>query len=82
MAVKRPLRIVACADERTVAALQDDPAGLEDRPLTPAWDGVITCHLLPDHVDLSDADFEAVLDQAREVLAAGLLAGQHEGGGR
>jgi TetR/AcrR family transcriptional regulator len=38
-----------------------------------AWDGVIACHLLPDHMGLSDADFDAVLAQAREVLATGLL---------
>jgi TetR/AcrR family transcriptional regulator len=46
-----------------------------------AWDGVIACHLLPDHMGLSDAGFEAVLGQAREVLAAGLRADQREGEG-
>jgi hypothetical protein len=38
-----------------------------------AWDGVIACHLLADHMELSDTAFDAVLAQAREVLAVGLL---------
>ena len=32
MTVKRPLRVVACVDERAVTALHDDSEGLEDRP--------------------------------------------------
>src|SRR6266700_618301 len=32
MTVKRPLRVLACVDERAVTTLDDDPAGLEDRP--------------------------------------------------
>lgn len=39
-----------------------------------AWDGVIACHLGPANMNLTDAEFEAVLDRAREVLALGLLA--------
>lgn len=39
-----------------------------------AWDGVIACHLGPANMDLSDAEFEEVLNRAREVLAMGLLA--------
>jgi AcrR family transcriptional regulator len=39
-----------------------------------AWDGVIACHLGPGNMGLSDAEFEAVLDRARETLALGLLA--------
>lgn len=39
-----------------------------------AWDGVIACHLGPANMNLSDSEFEAVLDRAREVLALGLLA--------
>jgi TetR/AcrR family transcriptional regulator len=38
-----------------------------------AWDGVIACHLGPANMNLSDAEFESVLDRAREVLALGLL---------
>jgi TetR/AcrR family transcriptional regulator len=41
-----------------------------------SWDGVIACHLLPDHMGLSDAEFDAVLAQAREVLSTGLLVPQ------
>ncbi|GAT06877.1 TetR/AcrR family transcriptional regulator [Mycolicibacterium novocastrense] len=44
-----------------------------------AWDGVIACHLLPGHMGLSDADFDAVLAQAREVLAIGVLDRPIEG---
>lgn len=49
-----------------------------------AWDGVIACHLGPANMNLSDAEFEAVLDRAREVLTLGLLAptALSEGGGR
>ncbi len=39
-----------------------------------AWDGVIACHLGPANMDLSEAEFERVLDRAREVLTLGLLA--------
>lgn len=38
-----------------------------------AWDGVLVCSVQPDHLGLTDTEFEAVLDQARIVLAAGLL---------
>ncbi len=39
-----------------------------------AWDGVISCHLGPSPMGLSDEQFEDVLDRARETLALGLLA--------
>lgn len=38
-----------------------------------AWDGVIACHLGPGNMGLSDGEFEAVLDRARETFAIGLL---------
>lgn len=44
-----------------------------------AWDGVIACHLGPANMDLTDAEFEEVLNRAREVLALGLLAPGDEG---
>lgn len=44
-----------------------------------AWDGVIACHLLPGHMGLSHAEFDAVLAQAREVLAIGVLNQPTEG---
>jgi len=43
-----------------------------------AWDGVIACHLGPANMNLTDPEFEAVLDRAREVLALGLLAADSE----
>ena len=46
-----------------------------------AWDGVIACHLGPANMNLSDAEFDAVLDRAREVLALGLLAPGPQGKG-
>jgi TetR/AcrR family transcriptional regulator len=57
--------------------------GLLDRPidvkstatfLWAAWDGVIACHLGPGNMGLSETQFEAVLDRARETLALGLLS--------
>jgi len=45
-----------------------------------AWDGVIACHLGPANMNLTDAEFEEVLDRAREVLALGLLAAGAAGG--
>jgi TetR/AcrR family transcriptional regulator len=39
-----------------------------------AWDGVIATHLGPSNMGLSDTEFEAVLDRAREILALGFLA--------
>src|SRR5215471_12274190 len=50
MAVKRLLRVVACVDERAVAALQDDSAGLEDRPSV--LTGEVHCQPLPRGVRL------------------------------
>jgi TetR/AcrR family transcriptional regulator len=49
-----------------------------------AWDGVIACHLGPANMNLTDAEFDAVLDRAREVLTLGLLApsAQSDGGKR
>jgi len=38
-----------------------------------AWDGVLVSRLQSDHLTLTDGGFDAVLDQARDVLAAGLL---------
>jgi TetR/AcrR family transcriptional regulator len=46
-----------------------------------AWDGVIACHLGPANMNLTDAEFDAVLDRAREVLALGLLAPSAQGDG-
>ncbi len=52
------------------------------RPLDPnstaaflwaAWDGVIACHLGPANMSLTDAEFEAVLNRARETIVLGLL---------
>jgi TetR/AcrR family transcriptional regulator len=39
-----------------------------------AWDGVISCHLGPSNMGLSEQQFEEVLDRAREILTLGLLA--------
>jgi TetR/AcrR family transcriptional regulator len=39
-----------------------------------AWDGVISCHLGPSDMGLTDEQFNAVLNRARETFARGLLA--------
>ncbi len=43
------------------------------RFLWAAWDGVIASHLGPANMSLTDAEFEAVLDRARETIVLGLL---------
>jgi TetR/AcrR family transcriptional regulator len=44
------------------------------RFLWAAWDGVICSHLGPSNLGLSDSEFEAVLNRAREGFALSLLA--------
>lgn len=44
------------------------------RFLWAAWDGVICSHLGPSNMGLTDEEFEAVLDRAREGFALSLLA--------
>ncbi len=43
------------------------------RFLWAAWDGVIASHLGPANMNLTDAEFEAVLGRARETIVLGLL---------
>jgi hypothetical protein len=43
------------------------------RFLWAAWDGVIAGHLGPANLNLTDAEFEQVLNRARETLIFGLL---------
>jgi hypothetical protein len=38
------------------------------------WDGVICSHLGPSNIGLTDTEFEAVLNRAREGFALSLLA--------
>jgi TetR/AcrR family transcriptional regulator len=59
------------ADEGTIRPLDPEPAA---RFMWAAWDGVIAAHLGPANMDLSDAEFERMLNQARESLIRGLLA--------
>jgi TetR/AcrR family transcriptional regulator len=44
------------------------------RFLWAAWEGVICSHLGPGNMGLSDSEFEAVLDRARESFALSMLA--------
>ena len=44
------------------------------RFLWAAWDGVICSHLGPSNMGLTDTEFEAVLNRAREGFALSLLA--------
>jgi TetR/AcrR family transcriptional regulator len=43
------------------------------RFLWAAWDGVIASHLGPANMSLTDTEFEAVLERARETIVLGLL---------
>jgi hypothetical protein len=81
--IKNEIGRMADAPQEAIEAglVRPVPAEPATTFLRAAWDGVIACHLLPDHMGLSDADFETVLGYACEVLAAGLPAGQHEGDG-
>jgi TetR/AcrR family transcriptional regulator len=47
------------------------------RFLWAAWDGVICSHVGPSNLGLTDTQFEAVLNRAREFFALGLLALPH-----
>lgn len=47
------------------------------RFLWAAWDGVICSHVGPSNLGLTDTQFEAVLNRAREFFALGLLAPPH-----
>ncbi len=49
------------------------------RFLWAAWDGVICSHVGPSNLGLTDTQFEAVLNRAREFFALGLLAPPHPG---
>lgn len=49
------------------------------RFLWAAWDGVICSHVGPSNLGLTDTQFEAALNRAREFFALGLLAPPHPG---
>jgi TetR/AcrR family transcriptional regulator len=68
---------------RMAGLLREAAAAGAIRPVDPeplarfmwaAWDGVIAAHLGPANMDISDAEFERMLNQARESLIRGLLA--------
>ena len=59
------------AEEGVLRPLDPEPIA---RFLWAAWDGVIAAHLGPANMDISDAEFEQMLNQARESLIRGLLA--------
>ena len=67
---------------RMAGLLRDAAAEGVIRPVDPepmarfmwaAWDGVIAAHLGPANMEISDAGFEQMLNQARESLIRGLL---------
>lgn len=58
------------AEEGVVRQLEPEPMA---RFMWAAWDGVIAAHLGPANMDISDAEFERMLNQARESLIRGLL---------
>jgi TetR/AcrR family transcriptional regulator len=58
------------AIERVIRPVDPEPMA---RFMWAAWDGVIAAHLRPANMDISDAEFEQMLNQAREALIRGLL---------
>jgi AcrR family transcriptional regulator len=60
------------AEEGVIRPVDPEPMA---RFMWAAWDGVIAAHLGPANMDISDAEFERMLNQARESLIRGLLPG-------
>jgi AcrR family transcriptional regulator len=60
------------AAEGTIRPVDPEPMA---RFMWAAWDGVIAAHLGPANMEISDAEFELMLNQARESLVRGLLPG-------
>lgn len=58
------------AEEGVIRSVDPEPMA---RFMWAAWDGVIAAHLGPANMDISDAEFEQMLNQARESLVRGLL---------
>lgn len=58
------------AEEGVIRPVDPEPMA---RFIWAAWDGVIAAHLGPANMDISDAEFEQMLNQARESLIRGLL---------
>jgi AcrR family transcriptional regulator len=58
------------AEEGVIRPVDPEPMA---RFMWAAWDGVIAAHLGPANMDISDAGFEQMLNQARESLIRGLL---------
>lgn len=58
------------AKEGVIRPVDPEPTA---RFLWAAWEGVIAAHLGPANMDISDAEFELMLNQARESLVRGLL---------
>jgi TetR/AcrR family transcriptional regulator len=58
------------AEEGVIRPVEPEPMA---RFMWAAWDGVIAAHLGPANMDISDAEFEQMLNQARESLIRGLL---------
>jgi TetR/AcrR family transcriptional regulator len=58
------------AEEGVIRSVDPEPMA---RFMWAAWDGVIAAHLGPANMDISDTEFEQMLNQARESLIRGLL---------
>jgi TetR/AcrR family transcriptional regulator len=58
------------AEEGVIRPVDPEPMA---RFMWAAWDGVIAAHLGPANMEISDAEFELMLNQARESLVRGLL---------
>jgi AcrR family transcriptional regulator len=58
------------AEEGVIRPVDPEPMA---RFMWAAWDGVIAAHLGPANMEISDAEFEQLLNQARESLIRGLL---------
>jgi TetR/AcrR family transcriptional regulator len=58
------------AEKGAIRSVDPEPMA---RFIWAAWDGVIAAHLGPANMDISDAEFEQMLNQARESLVRGLL---------
>jgi AcrR family transcriptional regulator len=62
--------LAEAAEEGVIRPVDPEPMA---RFMWAAWDGVIAAHLGPANMEISDSEFELMLNQARESLVRGLL---------
>ena len=57
-------------EEGVIRSVDPEPTA---RFMWAAWDGVIAAHLGPANMDISDEEFEQMLNRARETIVLGIV---------